>query len=215
MDGQAAPHQRHREFPRSTQNCNRPTFSITQTTFFAAIEASLLGSAKPSNPQQDPPVDQLANAMLTGALVVHVFAAILSFLAAFFLVRYKLIVARREERKVESGLADAARTSEGPQHVATDSAAPPIFSSDPHLEQVGLLRRGRPPTYLLDECHSLCIWLAVVGFVLALIGVLAFAWAKLAWSSGISATVCVVMCLVVSVRAIFSPLASWSAQSCA
>ena len=63
--------------------------------------------------------------MLTGALVVHVFAAILSFLAAFFLVRYKLIVARREERKVESG----------PQHVATNSAAPPIFSSDPHLEQ--------------------------------------------------------------------------------
>ena len=169
------------------------------------MEASLLGSAKPSNPQQDPPVDQLANAMLTGALVVHVFAAILSFLAAFFLIRYKLIVAKREERKVESGLADAARTSEGPLSIATDSDAPPIFSSDPHLEQVGLFCRGQPPAYLLDECHSLCIWLAAVGFVLALIGVLAFAWAKLASSSGIFATTCVVVCLVSSVGTLIRP----------
>ncbi|KAI0334966.1 hypothetical protein GY45DRAFT_1317414 [Cubamyces sp. BRFM 1775] len=172
------------------------------TTFFAAMEASLLGSAKPNDPVQDPPVDQLANAALTGALVVHVFAAILSFLAAFFLIRYKLIVAKREERKVESGLADAARTSEVPS-IAADSDALPIFSSDPHLEQVGPFRRGRPPTHLLDDCHSLCMWLAAVGFVLALVGVLAFAWAKLATSSGIFATICVVVCLASSVSAIF------------
>ncbi|KAI9067105.1 hypothetical protein FKP32DRAFT_1588917 [Trametes sanguinea] len=78
------------------------------TTFFAAMEAQLLGSTMPDDPTKDPPADQVANAALTGALVVHVFAAIISFLAAFFLIRYKLTVAKREERKVESGLANTA-----------------------------------------------------------------------------------------------------------
>lgn len=171
------------------------------------MEAQLLGSTMPNDPTQDPPVDQLANAALTGALVVHVFAAILSFLAAFFLIRYKLTVAKREERKVESGLADAARSSEG-THVQTESDSPPIFSSDPHLEQVGPFRRGQPPTHLLDHCHSLCMWLSAVGFVLALVGVLAFAWARLALSSGIFASACVAVCLVSSVGAIFWPPSS-------
>ncbi|KAJ2955172.1 hypothetical protein NUW54_g14760 [Trametes sanguinea] len=57
------------------------------TTFFAAMEAQLLGSTMPDDPTKDPPADQVANAALTGALVVHVFAAIISFLAAFFLIR--------------------------------------------------------------------------------------------------------------------------------
>ncbi len=38
----------------------------------------------------------IANAALAGALVMHVFAAILSFLAAFFLIRYKLAVAKQK-----------------------------------------------------------------------------------------------------------------------
>ncbi|KAI0334965.1 hypothetical protein GY45DRAFT_1431053 [Cubamyces sp. BRFM 1775] len=177
------------------------------TTFFAAMEAQLLGSTMPDDPTQDPPVDQLANAALTGALVVHVFAAILSFLAAFFLIRYKLTVAKREERKVESGLADSACTPER-AHVQTGSDSPPIFSSDPHLEQVGPFRRGQPPTHLLDHCHSLCMRLSAVGFVLALVGVLAFAWAKLALSSGIFASACVAVCLFLSVGAIFWPPSS-------
>ena len=46
-------------------------------------------------------IDQAANAALAGALVIHVFAAIISFLAAFFLIRYKLSAAKREERKLE------------------------------------------------------------------------------------------------------------------
>ncbi|CDO69311.1 hypothetical protein BN946_scf184976.g30 [Trametes cinnabarina] len=173
------------------------------TTFFAAMEAQLLGSTIPDDPMKDPPADQVANAALTGALVVHVFAAILSFLAAFFLIRYKLTVAKREERKVESGLANAA--SPAGSRVSTEPNLPPIFSSKPHLEQVGPFRRGQPPTHLLDHCHSLCMWLAAVGFVLALVGVLAFAWARLALSSGVFASICVAVCLVSGVGAVFWP----------
>ncbi|KAI0775652.1 hypothetical protein BD413DRAFT_281108 [Trametes elegans] len=183
------------------------------TTFFAAMEAQLLGSTMPDDPANDPPIDQLANAALTGALVVHVFAAIMSFLAAFFLIRYKLIAAKREERKVESGFADAAASSSangggsgnGSGHSSDRS---PVFSSDPHLEQVGPFRRGQPPTHLLDHCHSLCMWLSVVGFFLALLGVLCFAWARLARSAGIFASICVGVCLVSGVGAIFWPASS-------
>ncbi|KAI0633370.1 hypothetical protein C8Q77DRAFT_784239 [Trametes polyzona] len=177
------------------------------TTFFAAMEAQLLGSTMPEDPDNDPIIDQVANATLTGALVVHVFAAIISFLAAFFLIRYKLTVAKREEHQVESGLADGARPAEGSRE-SIEPSLPPIFSSYPHLEQVGPFHRGQPPTYLLDHCHSLSMWLAAVGFVLALAGVLCFAWARFALSSSVFATVCMVVCLVSGVAAVFWPPSS-------
>ena len=180
------------------------------------MESQLLGTTAPdpAHRQKDPVTSQIANAALTGALVVHVFAAILAFLAAFFLIRYKLTIAKREERKVESGLEGAAVNAgsgngsggEPASASTTASSATPIWSSDPHLEQVGPFRRGHPPTHLLDHCHSLCMWLSIIGFVFALIGVLCFAWSKLALSGGIFASVCMGVCLVTGVAAVFWPV---------
>ncbi|KAI0718973.1 hypothetical protein C8T65DRAFT_737000 [Cerioporus squamosus] len=178
-------------------------------------------SARPWGSNWGTTASQLANATLTGALVVHVFAAILSFLAAFFLIRYKLTVAKREERKVESGLAGSA-TNVHPNGsgsgsgtadanascTTTASSTQPIWSSNPHLEQVGPFRRGQPPTHLLDHLHSVCMWLSIVGFVLALAGVLCFAWSRLALSGGVFASVCMVVCLVTGVAAVFWPASS-------
>lgn len=156
------------------------------------MEAQLLGTTMPDDPKNDPVIDQIANAALTGALVVHVFAAIISFVAAFFLIRYKLSAAKREEFEVESGCA----------HAATPA---PL---DRHLEQVGPFRRGQPPTHLLDHCHSLSMWLAAAGFVLALAGVLCATWARFALSSSVFATVCVVVCAVSGIAAFFWPASS-------
>lgn len=183
------------------------------------MEAELLGTTAPDDHEHDSPVSQLANATLAGALVIHIFAAILSFLAAFFLIRYKLTIAKREERKVESGLTGGAAASvDAPNsddassgdtsRTTTTSSIEPIWSSDPHLEQVGPFRRGQPPTHLLDHCHSLCMWLSAAGFVLALAGVLCLAWSKLAMSGGIFASVCMAVCLVSGVTAIFWPASS-------
>ncbi|KAI1796509.1 hypothetical protein LXA43DRAFT_987957 [Ganoderma leucocontextum] len=49
----------------------------------------------------------------------------LSFLAAFFLIRYKLTIAKREEREVESGLANGLMESIGSVDAANgnDSAS--------------------------------------------------------------------------------------------
>ncbi|RDX44881.1 hypothetical protein OH76DRAFT_1358827 [Lentinus brumalis] len=191
------------------------------TTFFAAMESQLLGTTAPDPGDQtgESAASQLANATLTSALVVHIFAAILSFLAAFFLIRYKLTVAKREERKVESGLAGSA-TNPHPgagsgttadanaSRTTTASSIQPIWSSNPHLEQVGPFRRGQPPTHLLDHLHSVCMWLSIVGFVLALAGVLCFAWSRLALSGGVFASACMAVCLVTGVTAVFWPASS-------
>lgn len=131
----------------------------------------MLGTTHPDNPERNGSVSQLANAMLAGALVIHVFSAILSLLAAFFLIRYKLTIAKREERKAESGLANGAVESTGSvdapngggsasgeaSRTTTSSSMDPIWSSNPHLEQVGPFRRGQALTHLLDHCHSLCM----------------------------------------------------------
>ena len=186
------------------------------------MEAQLLGTTAPDPDDRgnEPVVSQIANATLTGALVVHVFAAILSFLAAFFLIRYKLTVAKREERKVESGLASGASNNGNgsacngaamsdangdASRRTTGSSNPPIWSSNPHLEQVGPFRRGQPPTHLPDHCHSLCMWLSVAGFIQALVGVICFSWSRLSLSGGVVGSVCMAVCLVTGVAAVFWP----------
>ncbi|KAI0079236.1 hypothetical protein K474DRAFT_1659284 [Panus rudis PR-1116 ss-1] len=165
------------------------------TTFFAATEAQLLGVTTPESQSDSLSAsEQVANAGLAGALVVHVFAAILSFFAAFFLVRYRLREATREELKVELG------------NTTEPDAQKPIYSSNPHLETVGIFRRGHPPFHLLANCHALCMWLAAVGFVLALVGVMCFAWARMPHSVSIFASVCMGLCFCGGMTAV---VASW------
>lgn len=168
------------------------------TTFFASTEAQLLAAATPleTDPDKGSGIVQTAAAALAGALVVHVSAAIVSFLAAFFLIRYKLEEAKREEQKVETGLTPVSSHSNLR-----------ILSTNPHLAQVGPFRRGKPPTQLLNHCHTLCMVLSAVGFMLAIAGVLCYVWARLPRSVGIFATVCLGVCWVSAVFAVF--VASW------
>ncbi|KAI0753135.1 hypothetical protein C8Q80DRAFT_495656 [Daedaleopsis nitida] len=170
------------------------------TTFFAAIEAQLLGITTPDDASTDSRVDQAANAALAGALVVHVFAAIMSFFAAFFLIRYKLSMAKHQERRVEIRVA----LRNGEAGIDTPSSAS-VWTTNPHLEQVGPFRRGQPPTHLLDHLHSLCMALSAIGFALALAGVMCFLWSRLATSAGIFASACMGVCLVSGAGAVFWP----------
>jgi len=184
------------------------------TTFFASTEAGLLQTTTSGNNTITPTLNA-ANAGIIGALIMHSFAAIISFLASFVLVRYKLIEAKKEELKVEgitrSGLVTSPTSIEHHRDVektadpmANHRHSPPrdgttgelIYSCDPRLEQVGPFSSKQPPTALLSRCHSLCIYLAAVGFILALMGILCYAWAVqplsvAAFSSGIMA-----LCLI-------------------
>lgn len=62
-------------------------------------------------------MNQVANSALTSALVMHVFAAIVSFFSAFFLIRYKLALAPKD---VEQGASHAA----GDQNARSSSHSP-------------------------------------------------------------------------------------------
>jgi hypothetical protein len=119
----------------------------------------------------------------------HDGTAIISFLAAFFLVRYEVKEAKDEELKVEG--------YEVPQ---SPLSIVHIYTRDPHLEAVGRFRR-KPPTHLLSRCHSLCITLSAVGFVLAIAGIVCYAWARFPTGVSVFSTACVGVCLVAGVVA--------------
>ncbi|KAF8439754.1 hypothetical protein L210DRAFT_3480196 [Boletus edulis BED1] len=53
----------------------------------------------------------------------------------------------------------------------------PVFSADPHIEQVVPCLPHASSHRLLSRTHGLCVFLAVVGFILAIIGILCYAWA--------------------------------------
>ncbi|KZT72252.1 hypothetical protein DAEQUDRAFT_809150 [Daedalea quercina L-15889] len=168
------------------------------TTFFAAMESQLLVITTPSDdtqPKTPPRARALdtANTILAGALVIHLCAAIISFLAAFFLVRYRLKEATKAEIKIETGIT--------PTSTDGNVKASGIFTTNPHLEEIGPFRRGGPPTRLLEHLHALCMWLAVVGFALALAGALAYTWSRLSRSAGIFASTCLGVAWLAAVAA--------------
>ncbi|PPQ63023.1 hypothetical protein CVT24_005969 [Panaeolus cyanescens] len=242
------------------------------TTFFASTEAGLLTITTP-NSRDDPEtnLNQVTNIGLMGALIVHSSAAIISFLAAFILIRHKLQIAKQEEIEVEReeeihamrnythhsqfnppiaeasirvetsnvnangptishtvtrNSAHRSPTTEQPGHFSgrynTDPvpgpvrvASPygsgpfstaPIFSTNPHLVQVGPRLWGdQVPTHLLSRFHTLCIALSLLGFVLALMGMLCFAWDRLALSAGVSASIFMAICLVSGLGVLIIP----------
>ncbi|KAG0708714.1 hypothetical protein DFH29DRAFT_994129, partial [Suillus ampliporus] len=176
------------------------------TTFFASIEAGMLVpvNTDPNGENALPGLLKAANAGFLGALIMHVYAAILSFLAAFLLIRYKLKEASNEELFAEGrakGFRIVASPLNGSFHVkdigrppslkrmGSEPAEPPIFARDPHLEQVGFWS----PTissHMLSRVHTLCILLAGVGFMLAIMGIITYAWALQPKEVSIFATVC-------------------------
>jgi hypothetical protein len=123
-------------------------------------------------------------------------AAILSFLASFFLVRYRI----KEAKKEELMAAGVDVTSSPPNHRGPHrdhSRGRFIYSSNPRLEHVGLFSSStEPPTALLSRCHLLCVFLAAVGFVLALAGMVSYAWAAQPFSVAVFASVAMGLCLV-------------------
>ncbi|KAG6332349.1 hypothetical protein ID866_6740 [Astraeus odoratus] len=215
------------------------------TTFFASVEAGMLVNTKPlTTDDQENNILKASNASLLGALIMHVYAAVLSFLAAFLLIRYKLHEASREELIAEgiklasSPLAGSVRSRDLENNVGTTElrhafsiaeetptqtpvhgrqpimplpprsasqltndhnaiprmaslhVEPPILSRNPHLEQVGLLWFRDISSHLLDKIHTLCILFAALGFVLALAGIVLYAWAIQPRAVSVFATAC-------------------------
>jgi len=190
----------------------------------------MLVNTKPSSSDWENNVLKASNASLLGALIVHVYAAVLSFLGAFLLIRYKLKEATREEmiaegiKLVNSPLWGSIRkdverdpidqglrqtfTNNGAQSTMHESAniaasaperdqrkgsypvEPPIISTHPHIEQVGPFMTSGVSSHLLSRTHTLCVFLAAVGFILAIVGIICYAWASQPRAVSIFASTC-------------------------
>ena len=157
--------------------------------------------------------------MISHVLPWHV--AVLSFLGAFLLIRYKLKEATREEMIAEgmvnsplagsvfkdverhpTGIDPGLQQTTNNINDATAMSAPernkrkgsypiepPIISRNPHIEQVGPFM-GSVSSHLLSRTHTLCVCLAAIGFVLAIVGILCYAWASQPKEVSIFASTC-------------------------
>ncbi|THV05162.1 hypothetical protein K435DRAFT_961541 [Dendrothele bispora CBS 962.96] len=73
------------------------------TTFLASVEAGMLQVTQ-SDDDNPSVLEQATNTALLSALVLHLHASFISFFAAFFLIRFKVKEANREELKVENSV---------------------------------------------------------------------------------------------------------------
>jgi len=191
------------------------------TTFFASTEAVLLGLTTTDTSFQSG-IQQAGNAAFLGALVLHTSAAIVSFLAAFFLVNYRVHEAKKEEAEAEGDtfvetpldIFEVA-VDPTPQHpkvfkgqpkpIATKKVDRPLWSSNPHLAQVGPFRGTQPPTNILGRCHSLSVFLATLGFALAMGGIACFAWARQTQSVRVFTLAWIAICVTLGVGILVVP----------
>jgi len=185
------------------------------TTFFAGIDGQLLAYAYPST-VTDSQTDtgyRIAVTSLAGAMILHWMAAIISYIACFALYRYELVDARQEE--VHNGVT-ALRTG----IPSTKSYSPLLGSafSVPQLNAayIGVTQfhpysfrvtgpgvtgsnasieapntHGIPKLPMnLTAVNDACVGITVVGFVLAILGILAYMWAFLPSYVSIFSTIC-------------------------
>ena len=139
-------------------------------------------------------IDTAANVALAAALVIHVFAAIFSFLATFFLICCKLSAAKREERNFEAAVAN------GQGGVGT-------VSSSSVRVVVELTRRADRAVSLWAAADALAqsLPLVVLGPVRRQVRARDHGHPL---SSGIFASACCTTCVVSGVAAIFWPYGS-------
>ncbi|KAJ3915603.1 hypothetical protein F5877DRAFT_48275, partial [Lentinula edodes] len=171
------------------------------TTFLASVEASMLQVTMPDDPTNSSKWSQAANAGFMASLVLHLHASFVSFFASFFLVRFKVQEAKREEREVEAADSSLQHKGNGAFPPEKGNASTPktqipsIWSANPQLVQTGPFQR-QPPINLLSRCHTLCLVITALGFILAMVGVLCYAWDGQSTSVAIITSASICLCLL-------------------
>ena len=90
-------------------------------------------------------------------------------------------------------------TTSTPQRSGTNGSnvvRSPVFSTNPHIEQVTSFASNLMSHRVLNRTHAVCIFLAAVGFVLAIVGILCYSWALAPKSVGIFTSACLGLALL-------------------
>ncbi|KAG2109367.1 uncharacterized protein F5147DRAFT_156054 [Suillus discolor] len=178
------------------------------TTFLASIDGELftltsVSSQVTVNASLDS--QELVYACLTGALVFHVCASILGYIASFLLVRYQT-VDTIPPTDILGKLPDTGSPHEnvnGKQLLL--KAIPPLYIVQSLLQIPSGVRfqsrTSTPPLDLLTRCYFTILVLSGAGFILALLGIATYAWFGLKRVVGIFTIACMGVSLLSGVWA--------------
>jgi len=167
------------------------------TTFFAATEAQLLSGTGSGGAGGTSNLGSAANAGLMGALVIHSFAAIISFLAAFFLISFTIHEAKHElTLDLDLERVDSHHSSNGHHHHHVRETS--VVKNDTRIVQICRFNSSLPPVQLLERCNYLCMFLTATGFALEIMAILCFAWDKMGVAVSSLATGLTLFCIIAS-----------------
>jgi len=177
------------------------------TTFFASTDGLLLGIVGTYQPGVDSTVtERLTYATLAGALTLHVSAAIISFMASFVLVRYKRINIPTASMYVEKPSSSSLPSNAIPSRHGRLLEASALSIERLHFFDVlptSIQQRLSHPSSsdplspslpealsTLIRCNTVCVLLSLVGFILAVIGILSYVWTWLPRGVSIFTSIC-------------------------
>ncbi|KAG2109356.1 uncharacterized protein F5147DRAFT_692999 [Suillus discolor] len=182
------------------------------TTFLTSVDGELFTlTSRSSQVTVHASLDfqELVYACLAGALVFHVCASILGYIASFLLVRYKTIDAippSDMKPDVLGKLPDTGsphKSVNGKQLLLT--AIPPLYIVQSLLQIPSGVRfqsrASTPPLNLLTRCYFTILALSGAGFVLALLGIATYTWFGLKRVVGIFTIACIGISLLSGVWA--------------
>ncbi|KAG1861871.1 hypothetical protein C8R48DRAFT_710482 [Suillus tomentosus] len=162
------------------------------TTFLASIDGDLFVLTSTSS-QTTLDAQEFIYACFTGALVFHVCAAILGYVASFALIQYQISdVAPSDTKNAERMLITI------PPFDAVNGLLQMPLNSGIQIRS----RTSIPPLDLLTRCYFTTLALGSVGFILVLLGIAGYAWVILRQVVGIFTVVCLGVSIVASVWAV-------------
>jgi hypothetical protein len=123
--------------------------------------------------------------------------AIISFLAAFFLISYALHEAKHE-LKLEVDELERTDSSDSQQHHRHHLRESSVVKNDTRVVQVCRFNSLLPPLQLLERCNQLCMTLTAAGFALEIMAILCFAWDTMGVAVSAFASALTLFCLVTS-----------------
>lgn len=182
------------------------------TTFLASIDGELftLTSAAPSQVTANPSLksQEFVYSCFSGALIFHVCASILGYTASFALIRYELVDSETTPGPQSNEQGQPSSPSEvrqGKQHLRLKPTSPleaVQILLPPSLRLQAHSRTFTPPLALLSRCFYTTLALSGVGFILALLGITAYAWEGLQQNVGIFTTACLGISLLAGIWAV-------------
>ncbi|KAH7883301.1 hypothetical protein F5I97DRAFT_222513 [Phlebopus sp. FC_14] len=189
------------------------------TTFLASMDGQLFSLTDiPTNIslQTSTASQELVFSCLSGALIFHVCASILGYVASFALIRYRIAESSAETDNKDEGAVGSPSDSQQSgnrqpsKRLIVECIHP--FQGAVALCQLPkrLLFNGAssrqtppPPLSLLTRCYYTTLCLTALGFILGLTGILAYAWAGLRMTVGIFSTICLGLSFAAGIWAIF------------